>query len=68
MLGHFKLVNTIPFCMGTWGTFHPQRILHAPCAISVHGDVSPGEPQTQDLRSGAECSPDLSTAELKYQQ
>ena len=35
--------------MGTWRTLHPLWISHTLGAISVHGSVSPGEPQTQAL-------------------
>ena len=41
--------------MGTW-TLHPQRILHAPGVISVHGGVSPREPRSRAFRSRAEGS------------
>ena len=51
--------------MGTWRALHPRRILHAPGAISVHVGASPDESRTRALRSGAECSSDLPTAELK---
>ena len=47
--------------MGTWKTLHPRRILLAPCAITVHGDVSPGDPRTRALRFGAESSADRVT-------
>ena len=51
--------------MGTWGTLHPRRILHAPDAISVHGGISPGEPGTRAFQSRAEGSFDMPTLELK---
>ena len=48
--------------MGTWRTVHPQRILHAPGAISVYGSFSLGEPRTRALQSGAEDSTDWATS------
>ena len=42
--------------------------LHAPGDISVHGGVSPGEPRTRALGSGAECSVDRATAAHLLQQ
>ena len=39
-----------------------RQILHAPGAISVNGSVSPGEPRTQALRSGTQCSINRATA------
>ena len=42
--------------METWRT-NPTRILHATNAISVHGGVSPDEPQTLALWSGASVLP-----------
>ena len=48
--------------MGTWRTLHPQRILHRPNTICVHGSVSPGVPRPWALWAGAECSADWSTA------
>ena len=44
--------------METWRTLHLQRILHTLDAISVHGGVSPGEPLTLALRSGAQYTTD----------
>ena len=40
----------------TWRIMHPQRILHAPDAISVHGGALPGESRNRVLRSRAQCS------------
>ena len=37
--------------MGTWRTLHLRRILHAPCAISMHGNFQPGEPRTRASRA-----------------
>ena len=47
--------------MGTSRTLHPRQILHSLGAISVHGGILQGEPQTRALRSGAECLFDLAT-------
>ena len=44
--------------MGTWRTLHPRRILHAPGAISVHGNILPGEPGTHALQPRTKWSPD----------
>ena len=48
--------------MRTWRTLHPRRILYEPGAISVHGGISTGEPRTQILWFGAECSADKAAA------
>ena len=49
--------------MRTLRTLHPEQILHAPGANSVHGGVLPGEPRAQGLQSGAECFADRGTAD-----
>ena len=33
--------------MGTWRTLQPRRIVHAPGAFSVRGDVLSGDPRTR---------------------
>ena len=45
-----------------WKTLHPRWILHAPSAISIHDGVSPSEPRTWTLLSGAGCSVDFASA------